>query len=98
MVDKDTIEHINKYNKEHATPIAKEVARMMGRSTEELAGLIDKAYETHEEFGESIFSSIITAILVSTSKNLDQSIERLDKVYKNTRQDMIRLDKEVNMK
>lgn len=98
MVDDDIMNHINKYNKEHATPEAKAVAMMLSGDTEQLALLIGKAYHTNEELGTNIFSSILTAIIVSTSKNVDQSIERLDKIYKNTREDMIRLDKDVNTK
>lgn len=98
MVDDDVMNHIRKTNIDKASPIVREIAMMIGTSTEEVASLVGKAYETHEEFGNSITANVLIGAILVNSKNIDQALERIDKIYEEARKGLETLDKEVNMK
>ena len=93
-MDKDTMEYIHTYIKQNSTPTQLEVAKILISKTEELANLANHIYKEDEEEGTQLLGMIIESILIASSKNLDEAINRLSRIYANTRQSMIELDKE----
>lgn len=97
-MDEDILEHIKDFNNKFASKETREVAEFMAKGTELIASQVDKAYTLSEEVGTSVMSSILTAIILSSSKDIDQSLSRLDAIYKDTKEGLIGLDKEMNIR
>jgi hypothetical protein len=96
FMDKDTMEYIDQFIKQHSTPQQLEVAKILSDQTEELANLVNHVYKEDEAEGTQLMGMIIESIIIASSKNLDEAINRLERAYLNAKESMIELDKEAN--
>lgn len=96
-MDEDIAKHINDYNKIHQTAGARAMAEFLTAETEQTAKTIAVAYNIGEEEGTKIVSSLLTALILVNSKDVDETLQRLDAIYKDTKEGLIILDKEMNM-
>jgi hypothetical protein len=97
-MDEDIMNHIKDYNEKYATNMTREVAGFMAKGTELIASQVGAGYNVSDEVGTSLMSSILTAIILTSSKDIDQSLQRLDAIYQYTKKGLIQLDKEINTK
>lgn len=92
-MDKDIEEYL-KVQAKTANSDDSLIADKLATLTTPIITITLETYEESESEGNEFVSSIIESMLVISSKSLDQSLHRLDKIHEISRKNIIRLDKE----
>lgn len=93
-MDKDIMEHIDKYNAKRVTPEAFKNAMFLCEATGGLSIITQEAYKIGESEGTHVLSTVIIALIMVNSKNIDQSISRIDAIHTQIKKDLIKIDQE----